>query len=682
MEGPQGGTGVHLLPCTASDQETCQIVTELVSWNNFLRGLRFEIREDHERCNQLHVTNTATAAPYVESSVTKPWSECLELLGWILTTHRCIGSVSLALSSTESRSLPLLSALCQNRCIKSVTVARMNTSTASAISTILPCLTNIEKLQLTPVEVPLDVLVGPLCALLESSVSLSSLHVEGTFAEDRMVDTLFKALLKNPTLTGLHFQDMSVHGSLYPQSVKEFLASTTMLKVLYVSTKTPSIQMAVLEGLLENWSVEKLSLDLFMVTEETTALISRIIETKPVIRMLEISRPLPLPPVHRTVYDCWIRPLMENDTLEEVRLPLYALHPETWSAFFRALPTKENLKKFHISSPFYLSRLNWLCAELKHSGSEEKVSLQRYTSAYDIEFLQSKVFSAVDLSLSQYEQKLAVLVQLPNCQQLTSVRIDFRFDDPRISIPLAEFLRSTRTLQKLDIRVMCVRGAGGRNQWWKHVLESLSLNKTLTKLVHTSYNMTIQDTEDMADSIKRNTCIRRLSLFYTPPENSSAFIRRLSKGIEENYRLTDVKYSGYCEEELASHWFAVQETTWRNSGLVSRAARIKQASSLDRYVTGAVERVARHPALLDEVALRAKLDRAELAVLVRDRLMQVRSMDGFMRAVGVVKERVICHPAEDGRMQLDDLNEDCWSHVRRYLVTDDVRRGAVQADSA
>ncbi|KAL3192587.1 hypothetical protein MRX96_059001 [Rhipicephalus microplus] len=303
---------------------------------------------------------------------------------------------------------------------------------------------------------------------------------------------------------------------------------------------------------------------------------------------------------------------MENDTLEEVRLPLYALHPETWSAFFRALPTKENLKKFHISSPFYLSRLNWLCAELKHSGSEEKVSLQRYTSAYDIEFLQSKVFSAVDLSLSQYEQKLAVLVQLPNCQQLTSVRIDFRFDDPRISIPLAEFLRSTRTLQKLDIRVMCVRGAG----------------------------------------------------------------------IEENYRLTDVKYSGYCEEQLASDWFAVQETTWRNSGLVSRAARIKQASSLDRYVTGAVERVARHPALLDEVALRAKLDRAELAVLVRDRLMQVQSMDGFMRAVGVVKERVVCHPAEDGRMQLDDLNEDCWSHVRRYLVTDDVRRGAVQADSA
>ncbi|KAH7976467.1 hypothetical protein HPB52_014398 [Rhipicephalus sanguineus] len=85
-----------------------------------------------------------------------------------------------------------------------------------------------------------------------------------------------------------------------------------------------------------------------------------------------------------------------------------------------------------------------------------------------------------------------------------------------------------------------------------------------------------------------------------------------------------------------------------------------------RYVTGAVDRVSRYPALLDEVGRSAKLDKAELAVLVRDRLRHIRSLDGFMRVTGVVKER-----------QLDDLNEDCWSHVRRYLATDDVKCGAV-----
>ncbi|KAH8032694.1 hypothetical protein HPB51_001378 [Rhipicephalus microplus] len=59
-------------------------------------------------------------------------------------------------------------------------------------------------------------------------------------------------------------------------------------------------------------------------------------------------------------------------------------------------------------------------------------------------------------------------------------------------------------------------------------------------------------------------------------------------------------------------------------------------------------------------------------------LMQIRSMDGFLRASVVVNKRVMCHPTEDDRMQLDDLNEDCWSHVQRYLVTDDFRRGALQ----
>ncbi|KAH8031468.1 hypothetical protein HPB51_017240 [Rhipicephalus microplus] len=94
-----------------------------------------------------------------------------------------------------------------------------------------------------------------------------------------------------------------------------------------------------------------------------------------------------------------------------------------------------------------------------------------------------------------------------------------------------------------------------------------------------------------------------------------------------------------------------------------------------RYVSREVDRVSRYPALLDEVARSANLDQAELAVLVRDRLSQVRSLHGFMRVAGVVKERVICHPTDDGRTQLDELNEDCWSHVRRYLATDDIDYG-------
>ncbi|KAL1437236.1 hypothetical protein MTO96_048956 [Rhipicephalus appendiculatus] len=93
---------------------------------------------------------------------------------------------------------------------------------------------------------------------------------------------------------------------------------------------------------------------------------------------------------------------------------------------------------------------------------------------------------------------------------------------------------------------------------------------------------------DLVNSVKRNTSIRRLSLSYMPQAKASAFIRRLSKGIKENFRLTAVDYTGPFDEDstgtfdAASDWLAVLETTWRTCGLVSRAARIKQASHLDR----------------------------------------------------------------------------------------------------
>ncbi|KAH7986664.1 hypothetical protein HPB51_026620 [Rhipicephalus microplus] len=102
----------------------------------------------------------------------------------------------------------------------------------------------------------------------------------------------------------------------------------------------------------------------------------------------------------------------------------------------------------------------------------------------------------------------------------------------------------------------------------------------------------------------------------------------------------------------------------------------------DTYVTGAVERVARYLALMDEVARTAKLDRAELDVLVRNHLMKTRCMDGFIRTFGVVKERVICHLAVDNHMQLNQLNQDCWTFVRRYLVTNDIKPDVAQLDSA
>ncbi|KAL1421593.1 hypothetical protein MTO96_023028 [Rhipicephalus appendiculatus] len=135
----------------------------------------------------------------------------------------------------------------------------------------------------------------------------------------------------------------------------------------------------------------------------------------------------------------------------------------------------------------------------------------------------------------------------------------------------------------------------------------------------------------------------------------------------------------YCQYDISK---CCSKRHLRKEGLVASKSGTKSpALTSTRYVTRAVDRVSRYPALLDEVARSAKLDQAELAVLVRDRLREIRSIDGFMRIAGVVKERVICHSTDDGRAQLDDLNENCWSHVLRYLSTDDVKYSVVHVNN-
>ncbi|KAL1477258.1 hypothetical protein MTO96_035883 [Rhipicephalus appendiculatus] len=64
--------------------------------------------------------------------------------------------------------------------------------------------------------------------------------------------------------------------------------------------------------------------------------------------------------------------------------------------------------------------------------------------------------------------------------------------------------------------------------------------------------------------------------------------------------------------------------------------------------------------------------------MIRSRLRSVEGLHDFMRLTGVVKECVTCAPPVDGcRMQLQDLNDDCWRLVRRYLSFDDVKRFSI-----
>ncbi|KAH6922102.1 hypothetical protein HPB50_009514 [Hyalomma asiaticum] len=660
----------HLVPCTASEGETCQIVTKLATWNRLLRGSLFEIHENPETHNQLCVTNVIRTVTAVTANSREP-TQYSGLLAWLFTTHRCIGSVKLPLSFDEGSVDTLLRAVCQNKWIKTLSMFSVQRSAGSSVYSILPHLTTIQTLYFSTFGFSMDGFVAPLSALLQASSSLKSLHLRGEFNDAELINTLFTALLARETLTELEFRDISDHVDTYPEALRKYLSSTTALKVLHVDMRTGPMQMALLEGVLESKSIHKFSLDFLRADEESTAMVSRILKENRVIRTLTILSSQCMTPGVQPHYNSWILSLLHNDILEEVRLPWGIVHPTMWSLLFRALPSKEKLKLVHIDWPSDYTQLRWVCAELKDSGSEEKVSLRTLGFMGYTEVLHCKAFSSAMLSApGNYDLKLAALLELPTCQHLKSVVFGFDGDCMGLSLALAEFLASTTTLERLYVHVAgdFQAEADSQNTWWNVVIASLSRNRSLRYLSFPTSGMSVQDIKAMADAIKQHTSISQLWLGRSTEAAASTFFRHLSERIEENYRLTVVEHGGHVNAGAVDHWNAVKETAWRNSGIVARAARIRRASHFDRYVTGALERAVRHPALFEEVARSAKVDKQILRVLVRDRLSKTQSLDGFMRVVRVVKERVVCHPAEDGRMQLDDLNEDCWSLVRRYVT--------------
>ncbi|XP_049523646.1 uncharacterized protein LOC119454060 isoform X1 [Dermacentor silvarum] len=152
-----------------------------------------------------------------------------------------------------------------------------------------------------------------------------------------------------------------------------------------------------------------------------------------------------------------------------------------------------------------------------------------------------------------------------------------------------------------------------------------------------------------------------------------SFMCGLSAGIVKNRTLCHTASDYYYEWAYnVKGWFAVYDTARRNSGFVARAAQFLNYARCDRHCAAGLDRVSRHPALVAELAEVLSIGQVEAADMVQRRFRHIQGLHEFMRLAGVVKGRVTCLPREDGRTQLDDLNDDCWAHVRRYLQLDDV----------
>ncbi|KAL3252764.1 hypothetical protein MRX96_054820 [Rhipicephalus microplus] len=202
---------------------------------------------------------------------------------------------------------------------------------------------------------------------------------------------------------------------------------------------------------------------------------------------------------------------------------------------------------------------------------------------------------------------------------------------------------------------------------------ALKRNRSITDLGLAVYADPCEGMECVGGAVARSETIRKICLHSLPSKPCLRFLTGLQFGNGENYTLC----SATLELELSAEpwlslWFRVRQMARRNSGYVARAAQFLKWTRCDTPCAAALDRVYRHPALVAELSEALSVSEADAIVAVRERFRSIEGMHEFMRLTGVVKARVSCQPRDDGRTQLDSLNEHCWAHVRRYLQLDDV----------
>lgn len=270
-----------------------------------------------------------------------------------------------------------------------------------------------------------------------------------------------------------------------------------------------------------------------------------------------------------------------------------------------------------------------------------------------------------------------IMRQLPSLGHVTIAQFRVSADllDRMTSSAMSSYIRTTRSLKKLCLTCFSLEG-GADNAvcFWSDFVESIAANATLTTLAVKPRYFTARAIRSFANVLKSTRNIHTVHVEFEESAHGDSFVQTLSAGLTETYVLLGVYLSGYCGSRVPREWFTVRDTVRRNSCLVALAAEFVSGLRCDRYCAGALERMHDHVALPERVAQLSSVSEADASALIRGALRSIQGIHDFMRLAGVVKDRVQCVPGTaEYRPQLDSLDDNCWRHVRRYLLLDHVR---------
>lgn len=670
--GPFSGQAIdYRIPCTGSEGRTCQIAQNLSAWNEFLCHGGLEIRYLSERNGQLCLFTVSALPPIIKHRPEVLLRQLTILVRLLLKTHYCITSVCANLNELNIPEEVLFEALQDSTYLKKLVLDTRYWGIPEAACDAISTLTALEELECRGCS---SEFASALSTLLRTA-PLTALRIPELKMDQSAGMELFNALRYNTAL-----KEISLHESVLSEACREafaeYVKNSTALTTLSIKANSQQGGQGclniLLRGLLENKSIATLTLRGFRFEPESVMLIEKMLSENEAICALHIiDTPRNVLNKPGSSCDSWLPAIAGRDSLEELTLPLHIWTTKMWEHLFTVLAERPNLRMVTIQKEDSsdLSDCQRVYNALKESGQQDKVSLRTCQVLNYFEQLEC------GLTLEEPTRKyiltnITLFASMPSADHVTSLSLEVTRGNLAVSSALASYIRAASVLQFLSLSVDWEHEyISAPNEWWTVILEGLSRNETIKTLKFVGCSL-MDDHElgSLADVVRVSRSIRGVAIF----SDSSAFTRRLADGIQDNRTLRSAILCDESFAEATECWFAVRDTARRNSDLLTRAALFMKDFRFDRYHASALEEVARHSFLLKSLAELLSIKEDDIASAVRSALNTIEDIHTFMRLAGVVNERVSCHALEDGRTQLADLTEHCWTLVRQYLTLDDV----------
>lgn len=684
-----GSRIVYTAPCSGCNDRPCWLFEDLSVWNEFLCRASLQLREiaGRQSCLLLGQVNVSCLPP----PALEDMRHAAAIVHYLLTAHYCVAAIDCNTGSLGTYEYLFFDALRRSKFVRSIKLhLAASCDRDNILCAAISCVDQLKELECSAGKEYPPLLQSALSSFLGKTRSLTALRFPELRMRTEHAEEFIRALGQNITV-----RELSLHASIisnasvaYRAQFAEYLKNTKTVRALTLVAHNKVEQAALkwaLAGLQTNKSISSVSFVGFVAIRRNVQAVSKIFERDGCLRSFAVSAPdhmltsiAELEASQANLnYDCWRLALSKNQTLEELALPMRIWELRQWRQFFGALSSRQNLRSVSIevnSDKHHL--FPDVLRALRESGVGQKVSFKSDLGDDDFDLI--RVIGAIDVPVEpKYDRSVSywrMVRQLTihnHIEWLDLYLHPFALSEDMFR-SIANGIQVASTLRRLHLRVW----SKASDASWTTIFKALSHHPSLRELRLDASTVGIKVAGLLGDMVRSNKQLYRVNIVDLGSCQASVFVRTLAEDIANNYTLLDlnVKVDDWWPGlEASKAMFAIWDAARRNSDLVQRAVQFAMGTRCDRYCAQALQRMASHPAVFEQVALATKVTEDEAAATVRRVLGSLKGLDQFMRLAGVVREHVECHPCPDGRTQLHDLNEHCWALVSQYLFLDQIK---------